>query len=85
MVWALVAFFDNFEKTVQVAAALEQDFAQAVAVQVVGTGARQQHPVLRQHLHRHLVQPLAAKEFQVFARIVEICRYDGSFIVLCRF
>src|SRR3989344_553466 len=67
MIWALVAFFDNFEKTVQVTAALEQNFAQAVAVQMIGTGTRHQHPVLRQHLHRHLVQPLVGE--RAFLRI----------------
>ena len=61
MVRRLMAFLGDFQEPVEVATALEQDFAQHVAVQVVGAGAGHQYAVLRQHLHRHLVQALVGE------------------------
>src|SRR3989344_1230305 len=76
----LMAFLGDFQEPVEVAAALEQNLAQAVTVQVVGTGAGHQYAVLRQHLHRHLVQALVGEGafLRIFLALDECRRIEDD-------
>src|SRR3569623_688170 len=62
MVGALMALLHDGERAVEMAAALLEQLAQAVAPEVIRARRRYRHAVLRQHLHGLLVEALIGGE-----------------------